>query len=248
MLNFMTTRYLIRFDDVVPAMAWSRFAAFEKIAADLSLPFLIGVVPACRDPKLSVEPERHDFWDWVRVRKHAGWTIAQHGYQHLYETDARGLLGIGRKSEFAGLAYNAQAQKLAAGKEIMQREGVWSGVFMAPSHSFDEFTVQALRDLEFTALTDGFGFYPYELHGLKAVPQLVARPLGFGFGVETICLHVNTMSEEAIGRMIDFIRAHRKQIISFDEALQVKATIPFIASTLRHMTSAALRARRAVRA
>ena len=244
----MTTRYLIRFDDVVPAMAWSRFAAFEQIAADLSLPFLIGVVPECRDPKLSVEPESPDFWNWVRTRKHAGWTIAQHGYQHLYETDARGLLGIGRKSEFAGLPYDAQVQKLAAGKEIMQREGVWSGVFMAPSHSFDENTVQALRDLEFTALTDGFGFYPYDLHGLMAVPQLVARPLGFGFGVETICLHVNTMSEEAIGRMIDFIRVHRRQIISFDEALQVKASVPFIASSLRHLTSAALRARRAVRA
>ena len=244
----MTTRYLIRFDDVVPAMAWSRFAAFEKVAADLSLPFLIGVVPECRDPKLSVEPEHHNFWDWVRARKHAGWMIAQHGYQHLYETDARGLLGIGRKSEFAGLSYDAQVQKLAAGKEIMQREGVWSGVFMAPSHSFDEITVQALRDLEFTALTDGFGFYTYDIHGLMAVPQLVARPLGFGFGVETICLHVNTMSEEAIGRMIDFIRAHRKQIISFDEALQVNASVPLIASVLRHVTSAALRARRAVRA
>ncbi len=244
----MTTRYLIRFDDVVPAMAWSRFAAFEKVAADLSLPFLIGVVPECRDPKLSVEPEHHNFWDWVRARKHAGWMIAQHGYQHLYETDARGLLGIGRKSEFAGLSYDAQVQKLAAGKEIMQREGVWSGVFMAPSHSFDEITVQALRDLEFTALTDGFGFYTYDIHGLMAVPQLVARPLGFGFGVETICLHVNTMSEEAIGRMIDFIRAHRKQIISFDEALQVNASVPLIASVLRHVTSAAVRARRAVRA
>ena len=244
----MTTRYLIRFDDVVPAMAWSRFAAFEKVAADLSLPFLIGVVPECRDPKLSVEPEHHNFWDWVRARKHAGWMIAQHGYQHLYETDARGLLGIGRKSEFAGLSYDAQVQKLAAGKEIMQREGVWSGVFMAPSHSFDEITVQALRDLEFTALTDGFGFYTYDIHGLMAVPQLVARPLGFGFGVETICLHVNTMSEEAIGRMIDFIHAHRKQIISFDEALQVNASVPLIASVLRHVTSAAVRARRAVRA
>jgi len=244
----MTTRYLIRFDDVVPAMAWSRFAAFEKVAADLSLPFLIGVVPECRDPKLSVEPEHHNFWDWVRARKHAGWMIAQHGYQHLYETDARGLLGIGRKSEFAGLPYDVQVQKLAAGKEIMQREGVWSGVFMAPSHSFDEITVQALRDLEFTAITDGFGFYPYDIHGLMAVPQLVACPLGFGFGVETICLHVNTMGEEVIGRMIDFIRAHRKQIISFDEALQVKSSVPFIASVLRHVTSAALRARRAVRA
>jgi len=243
----MTTRYLIRFDDVVPAMAWSRFAPFERIAADLALPFLIGVVPDCRDPKLAVEPQRDDFWDWVRARKEAGWTIAQHGFQHLYETDARGLLGIGRKSEFAGLTYDLQFKKLLAGKAIMQRESVWSGVFMAPSHSFDEITVQALRDLEFTALTDGFGFYPYNIQGLIAVPQLVARPLGFGFGVETICLHVNTMNDEAIARMIEFIRVHKHQIISFDEALRIQATVPLIAPALRQATAAALKARRAVR-
>lgn len=244
----MTTRYLIRFDDVVPAMAWSRFRAFDQIASELSLPFLIGVVPDCLDPKLAVEPPRNDFWEWVRARQASGWTVAQHGYQHLYETDARGLLGIGRKSEFAGLPYEAQFQKLAGGKVIMQREGVWSGVFMAPSHSFDQITVKALRDLEFTALTDGFGFYPYEVQGLKAVPQLVARPLGFGLGVETICLHANTMSDEAISRMIEFIRVHRKQIISFEQALSIKPAAPLLSAALRQATSAVLRLRRAVRA
>ena len=244
----MTTRYLIRFDDVVPGMAWSHFAAFERIADTCALPYLIGVVPECRDPKLAVEPARADFWDWVRARKAAGWTVAQHGYQHLYETDARGILGIGRKSEFAGLPYDTQFQKLAAGKAIMQAEHVWSGVFMAPSHSFDENTIKALRALDFTALTDGFGFYPYDLEGLSAVPQLFARPLGLGFGVETICLHVNTMRDDAIERMIEFIGAHRQQIISFDDALTIQPMVPVLSFALRHATSVALRLRRAVRA
>lgn len=244
----MSTRYLIRFDDVVPTMAWSRFRPFEEIAESLSVPYLIGVVPDCRDPKLIVDPARPDFWDWVRARQNAGWTIAQHGYQHLYETDSRGLLGIGRQSEFAGLSYESQFQKLSRGKIILQREGVWQGVFMAPSHSFDAETLRALRDLDFTAITDGFGFYAYELHGLTAVPQLVARPLGFGLGVETICLHVNTMSDQAIGTMIDFIRLHRDHIISFDDAKQVRSPWPFVTSGLRHATAMALGLRRSVRA
>lgn len=243
----MTTRYLIRFDDVVPAMAWSRFRPFEEIAEELSLPFLIGVVPECRDSKLMVEPVRPDFWSWVRAKQKAGWTIAQHGYQHVYETGARGLLGIGRKSEFAGLPYEVQFEKLSRGKIILQNEGVWQDVFMAPSHSFDSETLRALRDLNFTAITDGFGFYPYELWGLTAVPQLVARPLGFGFGVETICLHVNTMSDDAIKRIIDFIHAHHQQIISFSEAKEIIPAIPLIPSFLRSATSLTLRLRRAVR-
>jgi len=118
---------------------------------------------------------------------------------------------------------------------------------MAPSHSFDSETLRALRDLNFTAITDGFGFYPYELWGLTAVPQLVARPLGFGFGVETICLHVNTMSDDAIKRIIDFIHAHHQQIISFSEAKEIIPAIPLIPSFLRSATSLTLRLRRAVR-
>lgn len=243
----MTTRYLIRFDDVVPTMAWSRFRVFDEIADELSLPYLIGVVPECRDPKLMVESARSDFWAWARARRKAGWTIAQHGYQHLYETEGRGLLGIGRKSEFAGLPYEVQFEKLSRGKVILQNEDVWEDVFMAPSHSFDAETLRALRDLNFTAITDGFGFYPYELCGLIAVPQLVARPLGFGIGVETICLHVNTMSDDAIKRIIDFIRTHHKLIISFREAKEVIPAFPPIPSLLRSATSTALRLRRAVR-
>ena len=244
----MSTRYLIRFDDVVPTMAWSRFRLFDEIANELSLPYLIGVVPECRDPKLMVETARDDFWDWVRSRQAAGWTIAQHGFRHQYETEACGLLGIGRKSEFAGLPYDVQLQKLSRGKTILKNEGVWQSVFMAPSHSFDADTLRALRDLDFTSITDGFGFYPYDLHGLTAVPQLVARPLGFGVGIETICLHVNTMSDHAINTMIAFLRSHREKIISFDEARVITSAWPFVPSVLRHATSLALRLSRAVRA
>ena len=243
----MTTRYLIRFDDVVPCMAWSRFAAFERLADSLAIPYLIGVVPECRDPTLMFEPAREDFWTWVRSKKASGWTIAQHGYRHLYETEARGILGLGRKSEFAGLSYDAQYQKLAFGKALLQAEAVWSGVFMAPSHSFDALTLEALRALDFTALTDGFGFYPYALSGLKAVPQLFARPLGIGFGIETICLHVNTMNDHAIETMIEFIRTHHQQIMSFDDALAIQPPVPLLSPLLRQATSIAVRLRQMVR-
>ena len=64
----MTTRFVIRFDDVTPGMAWSKFAPFDALAQELNIPYLIGVVPDCRDPALSVEPHRADFWDFVRER------------------------------------------------------------------------------------------------------------------------------------------------------------------------------------
>jgi len=243
----MSTRYVIRFDDITPGMAWSKFKPFEAVADAFQLPYLIGVVPECRDPSLSVEPERADFWQWLRERASKGWTIAQHGYTHLYATKERGLLGIGSKSEVAGLPYEEQLEKLAAGKEILLREGVWHAVFMAPSHSFDANTLKALKALDFSAITDGYGFYAYDLHGLVALPQLLARPLGLGFGVETICLHANTMSEDAIQRMVDFIKAHHTAIIGFGEAIAIEAPSDMVERTSRGLSQAALRAYRLVR-
>jgi predicted deacetylase len=243
----MATRYLIRFDDVTPGMAWSKFASFEAVAETHDLPFLVGVVPACRDPALMVESPRSDFWDWLRERRNLGWTIAQHGHTHVYTTDHPGLLGIGKKSEFAGLPFDVQLRSLEAGKVILEREGLWQGVFMAPSHSFDQATLAALKALGFSALTDGYGFYAYELDGLKAVPQLLSRPLGVGFGVETVCLHVNTMSDQAVARMVAWMVQHHDKIISFNDALQIKASIPGFVALTRMASQFALQTLRQVR-
>ena len=243
----MTTRFVIRFDDVTPGMAWSKFAPFDALAQELNIPYLIGVVPDCRDPALSVEPHRADFWDFVRERVARGWTVSQHGHTHHYVTAERGLLGIGKKSEFAGLPFAEQKEKLAAGKNILVREGVWQPVFMAPSHSFDENTLKALDDLGFESLTDGYGFYPYKIRGLLAVPQLFSKPIGFGFGVETVCLHVNTLSVGQIDRQVATLRARRGSIISFLEALKVVAPVPLIAPVVRVASEVALKTFRLVR-
>lgn len=243
----MATQYLIRFDDVTPGMAWTRFQPFEDLARELRLPYLLGVVPECRDVKLMVEPERADFWAWVRRMKLNGATIAQHGFTHLYETRDAGLLRLGSKSEFAGLSYEVQFERLARGKEKMQSEGVWDGIFMAPSHSFDADTVRALRALGFRGLTDGFGFYPYEIEGLKAVPQLFARPVGFGFGVETVCIHVNTLTDQRTKMLIKKLRAHAARIISFDDALRLRAPSSLLAKLLQDGTRIVLQMRRTIR-
>lgn len=243
----MTTRFVIRFDDVTPGMAWSKFASFDALAQELNIPYLIGVVPDCRDPALSVEPQRRDFWDFVRERVARGWTVAQHGHTHEYLTADRGLLGIGKKSEFAGLPFAEQKEKLAAGKDILVREGVWQPVFMAPSHSFDENTLKALDDLGFESLTDGYGFYPYKINLLMAIPQLFSKPIGIGFGVETVCLHVNTLSVAQIDRQVATLRARRGSIISFPEAFKVAAPAPLVAPVVRVASELVLKTFRSVR-
>ncbi|CAK0752071.1 Polysaccharide deacetylase [Gammaproteobacteria bacterium] len=221
------SQFIIRFDDIAPGMAWSKFDAFERLARQYGIPYLLGVVPDCQDPKLRVEPERADFWDQVRQWQALGWTIAMHGCTHVYSTEDPGLLGINARSEFAGLPYEQQWQTLKKGKAILQQERVWQSVFMAPSHSFDRSTLNALKTEGFTHITDGYGVYPFEQDDLMMVPQLFSSPKHLGFGVYTICLHINSMNPQYLTKMLAFVQSNRQQIIDFKQAGRYIARVPF---------------------
>ncbi|MDR5836668.1 DUF2334 domain-containing protein [Caballeronia sp. LZ034LL] len=242
-----STKFILRFDDITPQMAWSKFRAFDDLSAELDLPLLVGVVPNSLDASLCVEPANDAFWELIRGWALRGWTIAQHGYTHQYVTRDPGILRIGRQSELAGLSYDEQFSKLEAGKRIMVGHDVWQPVFMAPSHSFDENTLRALAALDFRYLTDGYGVFPYRFGNLTAVPQLFASPLHFGFGVYSICLHVNTLGDEQIARTIDFVRRNRSRFISFEEGTRVGSALPGVALAMRLLTSSPLRLARMLR-
>ncbi len=240
-------KFVIRFDDINSKMAWSKFSIFEVAIVDLNIHPIIGVVPNCLDKEIEIEPALVGFWDKIREWSAFGWTIAQHGYTHQYETHDSGLLSVNNNSEFSGLPYKTQFAKLKAGKDILHREGVWEPVYMAPAHSFDDVTLLALAALEFRYLTDGYGFYPHDLGSLAAVPQLFASTLHFGFGVYTICLHVNTMTESQILNMIAFMRRNSRNFISFKDAVNIRCPVPAVASFSRIVTSSVIRTVRAIR-
>lgn len=229
-------RFVLRIDDVSPAMAWSKFAPLEATLERLQVPALLGVVPDCRDPKLSMEAEDVHFWDRVRGWRELGWTIAQHGYTHVCDTTASGLWGSGGKSEFAGHDYAVQSERISAGKRILQREGVWQPYFMAPSHSFDLVTVRALAALDFTAVTDGDGLWPYRVGPITFVPQLFSGTTNFGSGLYTLCLHVNHMTDTDIDRLLSRIARMRDRFISFETALEVKPLNETVALMSRRIT------------
>lgn len=241
-------QFVLRFDDIAPAMAWSRFDPIAALARELAIPLLLGVVPDCRDPKLAVEPERADFWDQVRAWRDLGWTIAQHGYTHQYSTAEPGLISANRRSEFAGRSYEDQYALLKAGKDILVAQGVWQPVFMAPAHSFDMLTVRALEALGFEYLTDGYGMYPYRIGQLLAVPQLFASARHAGFGVYTLCQHVNHMSEPQLANLQTLMRAHAPRFVSLYQAAGLRCAVPLVAPACRWITTVALRQFRLLRA
>lgn len=209
------TKFILRFDDITPGMAWKKFLPLKTHLEDIGIKSILGVVPDCRDKHLSVEPEILNFFDKIRHFHEYGDAIAQHGTYHVYDTEESGLLALLSRSEFAGHQYQYQLSKLAVGKNILLKYGVWQPYFMPPSHSFDLNTITALIELKFIAITDGYGFYPYNINNITLVPQLSETPIKIGFGFQTISVHINTITKNRLVKLSKFIDKNYNNFIDF---------------------------------
>ncbi|MDO8512122.1 MAG: DUF2334 domain-containing protein [bacterium] len=209
----MGAKYVIRLDDICPTMNWDNFLKLESIFRKYNVKPIIGVVPDNVDKKLMVQLPLENFWSIIKGLLQEGWVVAQHGYQHKYINQEGGLLKISRQSEFAGCSYDEQLIKIRAGKEILERElDTKIEWWMAPAHSFDEQTCNALREVGFKYITDGIAVYPFKKFGLIWVPQQLWRPRKKLIGVWTICVHPNTIDDIYIQQLEFFIRKNINNI------------------------------------
>jgi len=215
----MTNVCTFRLDDITPDMDWDKFYRVKAIFDKYRIRPLIGVVPDNQDRSLCCGEYHEDFWEYIVSLERSGWSIAQHGYRHVYETKDSGLLGIKKASEFAGLPYEVQYDKIRLGREILQKYGLNATIFMAPGHTYDKNTLKALRRLEFTCVSDGYARIPYFTKGLLFVPCRSSRPKISG-GVDTICLHCNELDESDYPELENFLEEHINQIIPFSEMLE----------------------------
>jgi predicted deacetylase len=207
--------YLFRVDDVCPTQKaeWFRL---KQLLERLAVRPILAVIPDCRDPELAFEPARSDFWSEIRALQTIGWTIAQHGYQHLYRSNAGGILDLNGYGEFPGLSYDDQCDKIQCGRDILLAQNVSTDLFVAPAHAFDYVTLRALADCGFQYLSDGIGLFPFAKEGLLWVPQVWWDPVEMPIGIHTICVHPQSMTEEKFQTLESFIVSHRDRIIDFD--------------------------------
>jgi predicted deacetylase len=214
-----SARYIFRLDDVAPNMKWDAYFSLKTLFITHGISPIIGVIPDNRDPEFTKFPKcSFDFWEEIRTVQGLGWAVAMHGYQHLLNSLNGGILGLSKKGEFAGVPLERQLEKLQAGKEILEKNGVRIDAFMAPAHSFDENTLHALSQIGIRVLTDGFALYPYWRNDILWVPQLTSRPRRFVAGLLTFCLHPNTMSSSDIAILRDFLAKNASKCVSFNDA------------------------------
>lgn len=212
-------RYLLRFDDICPTMDWTAWNAVEDILVAQGIRPILAVIPDNRDPKLTAGPPAPDFWDRVRAWQRRGWAIGLHGYQHRYVSPDAGILDLRKQSEFAGLSYGDQHEKIRLALEIFQREGVRADAWVAPSHSLDWTTVEALSAQGIRTISDGLAFRPYrDRRGTIWIPQQFAMMRAMPWGVWTFCYHAGDLSGRGLGRFERRLARLAPRMISLQEA------------------------------
>jgi predicted deacetylase len=214
----------IRMDDITPDMDYAKFLRFKELCDRYQVKPLIGVVPDNRDKMLQMDEKRADFWEYVFKLQAEGWTIAQHGVYHVYTTKKMGCFPLNRLSEFAGLPYDKQYEMLSYGKDILEKNGIKTDIFMAPAHSFDKNTLKALKNLGFTKITDGFGDKPYIKNGITYCPisYKQSSSLKKDKGYTTFVVHSNTMKDKDFARYEKLFKENSDKLISYSELLKLK--------------------------
>lgn len=212
-------KYLVRLDDACPYMDKNKWGRIEEILDRYGIKPMVGIIPHNEDVVTIVESEDVDFWERAVSWQVKGWTIALHGYNHCYATESGGINPIHRRSEFAGLLYEVQQNKISEGYKILKGKGLEPTYFFPPSHTFDENTIEALKEVTpIRLLSDTMGRKPYRYDkDFIIVPCQMGRfreiPLN---GYWTFCFHPNIMDDGAIKEFESFIAAHRHQFVSFD--------------------------------
>lgn len=217
----MKKRYLIRLDDACPTMKQSNWRRIESLLDRFGIKPLVGVIPKNEDLQQLFDESDDSFWDTVRRWESKGWTIALHGYNHCYSSGAglQGLNPMWRRSEFAGVPLELQKAKIRKGLEILASEGVNPSVFFAPSHTFDENTLCALREeSDIRIISDTVATHPYCFKDFIFIPQIVGRARKMLFpGIYTFCYHPNTMQESDFLQLETFISNNLSRFLLYQE-------------------------------
>lgn len=217
----MKNQYLIRLDDACPTMDGAKWQRMFALLDSYGVRPMVGIIPHNEDPQQEIDAPDADFWNKARLWQQKGYAIALHGYNHCYISD-KGLEGLNplwARSEFAGVPLEVQQQKIKDGYGILKSHGLTPQYFFAPSHTFDENTLQALRACtDIRIISDTIATKPYRKHGFIFLPQLGGHCAEMRLkGTWTFCLHPSTMVEEQFIAVERFLKVHQDEFIGFDE-------------------------------
>lgn len=209
-------KYILRLDDAAERMDIVKWNRMEVLLDKYNIKPLVGVIPKCQDAMMDEYPIDSSFWNKVNKWKNKGWIIALHGYNHVYSTNEGGINPVNKRSEFAGISLEQQKEKIRSGVKIFRENGHDPQVFFAPSHTFDENTIKALKEeSNIRFISDTIANRTYQKHGMTFVPQQSGRVRKLPFHLITFCYHPNAMKEQDFFVLERFIKQNNNNFIKF---------------------------------
>ena len=109
----------------------------EQLFDKINVKPLLGVIPLNEDPDLKKFEINKNFWKKIENWQQKGWEITMHGCNHLYTqvSDKRDVFNYGGNSEFYGLRYSQQFEKINLGlNEFKKAEYKHKKFFCAKSY------------------------------------------------------------------------------------------------------------------
>lgn len=214
-------KYLIRLDDACPTMDAEKWQRMEDMLDKYGIKPMVGIIPNNEDPKTMRNAPDPMFWDKPVKWEKKGWTLALHGYNHVFSSDG-GMKGINpfwARSEFAGLSLDEQKRKIREGVSILRQHDIDPKYFYAPGHTFDDNTLKALwEESNIRIISDTIATKPYMYGDFIFIPQVGGHCSEMKLsGVWTFCFHPNTLPDNQYDALESFLKQHRDEFISFDD-------------------------------
>lgn len=228
------SQYILRLDDASEHMDVRKWQRMELLLDKYAIKPLVGVIPQNADSELLAYEKDLDFWKKATDWQKKGWEVALHGFDHRYITEEGGLNPVNKRSEFAGVPLEDQKKKIREGVRILQEHGVETRIFFAPSHTFDENTLKALREeSNIRIISDTVANDVYERDGFTFIPQQSGRVRKLPFKVITFCYHPNVMQENDFLELEEFLQKNAKSFVSVGKLPLKNRGMGFLDKALR---------------
>lgn len=210
--------YIIRLDDASEYENKKNWLKIEKILDKYNIKPIVGIIPQNKDTTMKEVYEKDSsFWKKVKVWQDKGWIISMHGFEHLYITTNGGINPVQKRSEFAGLSKEQQCKKIKDGYNILRSKGIKPTVFFAPSHTFDQNTICALKDeTPIRIISDTIANDIYFANDIYYIPVQSGKVRNLPFKTCTFCYHPNEMNETDFNLLEQFIKSNRKKFENLD--------------------------------
>lgn len=230
----MKKKFILRLDDACETMDIKKWNRVEKLLDEHKICPLVGVVPHNEDSTLMIDERNKNFWDLVKRWEKKGWSIAMHGYNHVYISNLGGLNPIHNRSEFAGVTYEKQKEKIVKGHNIFIKHNIRPGVFFAPSHTFDLTTLEVIKKYtDIKIISDTIANDIYYKHGLYFIPQQSGQVRYLPFKVVTFCYHPNLMKDKDFDRLNKFLKKYNYKFVKLEELKLRKRKMNLLDKLLR---------------